>query len=139
MLKKNIEYVDFNGVEREEDFYFHLSTPELVKLEAKYGGDVVKHIVEVVDSQDFNGVVNLLEDLILSSIGEKTLDGKSFTKTPEIRRRFEQSQAYAELFQDMFENPEEFGEMFGQGIVAPTSPNEEHQQQVKALRDQTKK
>ena len=33
MLKKTIEYVDYNGVERKEDFYFNLSKAEVTEME----------------------------------------------------------------------------------------------------------
>ncbi len=134
MLKKNIKYVDFNGIEREEDFYFHLSTPELTRMEAKYGGDIFEYIMRTVSNEDFKGVVEALEDLILSSVGEKTTDGRSFKKSKEIRENFENSQAYAELFEEIFTDPAA-SEAFGRGIVTPTSPNEERQQQIKELRD----
>lgn len=34
MIKKRIKYTDFNGVEREEDFYFNISKAELVEMES---------------------------------------------------------------------------------------------------------
>lgn len=137
MLKKNIKYVDFNGIERDEDFYFHLSTPELTRMEAKYGGDIFEHIMHTVDNEDFMGMVSVLEDLILSSVGEKTTDGRSFMKSKEIRDKFENSQAYAELFEEIFTDPEA-SRAFGEGIVTPASPNEEKQRQIKQLRNSAK-
>ena len=38
MFKKTITYNDFNGVERTEDFYFHLTKAELIKLEFSESG-----------------------------------------------------------------------------------------------------
>ena len=39
MIKKTIEYVDYNGENRKEDFYFNLSKAELMELEmSKNGG-----------------------------------------------------------------------------------------------------
>lgn len=38
MLKKTIPYIDLNGVERKEDFYFHLSKPEIVKMQTSVKG-----------------------------------------------------------------------------------------------------
>lgn len=137
MLKKTIKYVDFNGVERKEDFYFHLSTPELTRLEAKYNGDVFKHAMETVQNEDFMEMVNVLEDLILSSVGEKSTDGKKFMKNEEIRSNFEHSPAYAVMFEEIFTDPEK-SEGFGRGIVTPISPNEEKQRQIKELRDNVK-
>ena len=33
MIKKTITYVDYNDVERTEDFYFNLSKAELMEIE----------------------------------------------------------------------------------------------------------
>lgn len=33
MLKKTITYVDYNGTERTEDFYFNLTKAELMEME----------------------------------------------------------------------------------------------------------
>lgn len=33
MLKKRIKYTDYNGVERNEDFYFNLNKAELMEME----------------------------------------------------------------------------------------------------------
>ena len=32
MIKKTIEYVDYNGTERSEDFYFNLTEAECIDL-----------------------------------------------------------------------------------------------------------
>lgn len=138
MLKKTIKYVDFNGLEREEDFFFHMSTPEMTRLEAKYNGDVFEHLMSIVKDGDHMQVVNALEDLILSSVGEKTPDGKSFIKNDEIRTNFEYSQAYAELFEEIFTDPEA-SKAFGRGIVESMSPNEEKQKEIKELKDSMNK
>lgn len=37
MLKKDIKYADFNGVEREESYYFNLSKAELMEMELEIG------------------------------------------------------------------------------------------------------
>ena len=137
MLKKTIKYVDFNGAEREEDFYFHLSTPELTRLEAQYNGDVMEFAAETIQNEDFMGMVKVLEDLLLGSVGEKTADGRSFMKSEEIRSRFEHSPAYAVMFEEIFTDPEA-SLAFGSGIVSPISPNEEKQKQIKELRDSIK-
>ena len=38
MVKKIIQYVDYDGVEKSEECYFNLSESELTKLDAKYDG-----------------------------------------------------------------------------------------------------
>lgn len=38
MTKETITYTDLNGVQRTEDFYFDLSKPEIVKMQASAKG-----------------------------------------------------------------------------------------------------
>ena len=116
MFKHNIEYTDFNGIERSEDFYFHLSTPEVIRLEAKLGTGIEEYTKTIADQQDLPSLLEFLEDIILSSYGKKTTDGKSFIKNPQLRTEFEYSQAYAELFEELLMN-HELAAKFGQGVA----------------------
>ena len=120
MFKKAITYVDFNGSERTEDFYFHLSLPEVTRLEASFGGkslDTYAH--QLSADQDMEQMVKFLENIVLMSYGRKTDDGKSFLKTPKIREEFEYSQAYAELFEELLTDPKA-AERFAEGIATQT-------------------
>ena len=117
MFKHNIEYVDFNGVERNEDFYFHLSIPEVIRLEAKLGGqDIETYIKTIAEQQDLPKLLDFMEEVILTSYGRKTTDGKSFVKNAELRSEFEYSQAYAELFEEMVMD-HGLAAKFGQGVA----------------------
>lgn len=128
MFKHKINYVDFNGNDREEVFEFHLSIPEVVRFEAKIGEDIGTYAKKLVESKDLNGLVSFLEDIILTSYGKKTQDGRSFIKTKDIREEFEYSPAYAELFEELLQNPDlatKFGEQVAdngkqkRNVVAP--------------------
>ena len=116
MFKQKIDYVDFNGVERQEDFYFHLSLPEVTRLEAEIGRPMDVHVKDLVSNQDLKTLIDFLEKMILNSFGRKAADGKSFLKTKELRLEFEHSQAYAELFEMLLTNPE-MAKRFGEGVA----------------------
>lgn len=116
MFKHNITYLDFNGNERKEDFYFHLSLPELTRLEAELGSDLATYTKELAGTMDAKKLVDFLETIVLSSYGRKTSDGKSFHKSKELRAEFENSQAYAELFEELITNPE-LARKFGEGVA----------------------
>lgn len=116
MFKQTIAYVDFNGVERKEDFYFHLSLPEVTRLEAEIGRPMEQHVKDLVANQDVKTLIDFLEKMILSSYGRKTSDGKSFLKSNELRTEFEYSQAYAELFEMLLTNPD-LAKRFGEGVA----------------------
>ncbi len=116
MFKQTITYIDFNGVERKDDFYFHLSLPEVTRMEAEIGRPLQDHVKDLVANQDLKTLIDFLERMILNSYGRKTSDGKSFHKSRELRQEFEFSQAYAELFEMLLTNPE-LAKKFGEGVA----------------------
>lgn len=115
MIKQTVDYVDFNGQERKEDFYFHLSLPELTRIEAEVGSNLSEYIKELAGTQDVKTLLDFLERIILTSYGKKTTDGKSFLKSEDSRHEFEHSQAYAELFEKLLTDAK-MAEEFGKGI-----------------------
>lgn len=117
MFKKSIEYVDFNGNPRKEDFYFHLSIPEVTRIEADLNGVTIKdHIEKIVKDGNMKELLSFLERIILESYGVKSADGRSFQKNDKIREEFENSQAYAEFF-EMLLTEEGLANRFGENIA----------------------
>lgn len=116
MFKHNIKYTDSNGLGRKGDFYFHLSLPEVVRIEAEVGTNIEEHIKKLTTDQDLKGLLDFIEKLILNGYGKKTSDGKSFYKSAEARKEFEYSQAYAELFEELLTKPD-LARKFGAGIA----------------------
>ena len=116
MFKHNIEYVDFNGTQRAEDFYFHLSLPEVVRLEAKLGKPLDQYAQEVTANKDAKELIGFIEEIVLNSYGKKSDDGKSFVKSQQLRSEFEYSQAYAELFEQLLTDPD-LAAKFGSSVA----------------------
>ena len=101
MLKKTIEYVDYNGVERKEDFYFNLSKAEVTEMELSVRGGLSAMLEELVKSGDNARIVEIFKDLVLRSYGEKSADGKRFVKSKELSEAFSQTEAYSEIFMEL--------------------------------------
>lgn len=116
MFKHSVEYVDFNGSDRKEDLYFHLSLPEVTRLEAEIGMGLEDYIKGLTTNQELNTLLAFLERMLLSSYGQKTSDGKSFIKSQVIREAFEYSQAYAEIFEQVLSNPD-LARKFGENVA----------------------
>lgn len=116
MLKKTITYVDYDENERTEDFFFNLSKAELTEMEMSHNGGLVKVIEKIAAAQDSKRIVELFKDLILKAYGEKSLDGKRFVKSQELRDAFAQTQAYSDLFMELASNAEAAA-AFVNGIV----------------------
>lgn len=98
MLVKNIKYTDYDGVEREEKFYFNFNRAELVEMELKEEGGLAKMIDKIVAEKDTPRVIELFKVLILDAYGEKSPDGKRFIKSKELSEAFSQTEAYVEMF-----------------------------------------
>ena len=101
MLKKTVTYVDYNGVERTEDFYFNLTKAEVAEMELSVQGGFSKMLEEIVNSKDNVQIVNLFKQMVLKSYGEKSPDGRRFMKSDEIAQAFAQTEAYSEIFMEL--------------------------------------
>ena len=105
MYTKTIEYTDFNGTKREEDFYFHLSNAELMEMEMSTVGGLAEMIQNVVKANDATAIIKIFKDLILKSYGEKSADGKRFMKVDDngtpLSVAFSQTEAYSKLFMEL--------------------------------------
>lgn len=116
MFKHTVEYTDFNDVQRKEELLFHLSLPEVTRLEAEIGKPIDEYAKELADNKDMVKLLDFLEKVLLSSYGKKTSDGKSFLKNKDLRNEFEYSQAYAEMFEQLLTTPD-LARKFGAGVA----------------------
>ena len=105
MLKKTIKYVDYNGTEREEDFYFNLTKAELMEMEMSTVGGLAEMIENIVKAQDAPAIMKIFKDLLLKAYGEKSPDGKRFIKVNDagipLSIGFSQTEAYSQLFMEL--------------------------------------
>lgn len=101
MIKKTIAYTDYNGVKREEEFYFNLSKSECVEMEVSKDGKLSDRLKEMVDNQDMPSIISFFKTFVLSAYGEKSEDGRRFIKNNELREAFSQTEAYSELFMEL--------------------------------------
>jgi hypothetical protein len=104
MLKKTIEYVDYDGTPRKEDYYFNLSKAEVVEMEMGINGGMTKLLEKIVKEKDFKRIVESFKNIVKMSYGEKSPDGKYFIKKRDgvnLADMFEQSEAYSVLFMEL--------------------------------------
>lgn len=120
MLKKNIKYTDYNGVEREETFLFNLTKAELMEMEMGTTGGLAEKIQQIVVTQDAPAIIQIFKDIILKAYGEKSADGKRFVKINDagipLSIGFSQTEAYSQLFMELATNSEEAAK-FIKGII----------------------
>ena len=101
MYKKTIKYTDYDGNEREEDFYFNLSKAELMEMEMGTTGGMRKMLEKIVSAQDTAKIIEMFKLIILKAYGEKSDDGKRFIKSKELSEAFSQTEAYSILFTEL--------------------------------------
>lgn len=118
MLKKRIKYTDYNGEEREEDFYFNLSKAEIIEMELSTEGGMKNMIEKITDEKDMPKLIALFKRLIKMSYGEKSADGKRFVKSEDLSEAFTQTEAYSELFMELATNDNAAAD-FVNGIIPP--------------------
>ena len=128
MLKKTIKYVDYDGNEREEDFYFNLSKAEIAEMEMSTNGGLDRMINRIIAERDNKRIIELFKDLVLRSYGKKSDDGRRFIKNQELRDDFAQTEAYSELFMELATDADAAA-AFVNGII----PNIPDQDQVKQI------
>lgn len=107
MLAKKIKYTDFDGVERNETFYFNINKAEAIELELEESGGLISLLMKMVETQDIPKIFKLFKKLIGIAIGEKSNDGKYLMKSPEISARFFATNAYQELIMEIMKSPED--------------------------------
>lgn len=115
MISKTIKYEDFDGNQREEDFFFNLNQAELAELQLETAGGLVKYAERIAKQQDGASMFKLFTNLILKSYGEKSDDGKYFRKSEDISNNFKSTNAYDVLLES-FDDEKVFLDFF-LGIV----------------------
>lgn len=98
MLVKRIKWTDYNGNEREQDFYFNFTESEIREMDLKTGNGLENRIRKIVEEQDPEKLVKYFKSLILDSYGVISEDGIRFEKSKELSTAFSQTGAYNKLF-----------------------------------------
>lgn len=97
MIKQTITYDTFDGETLTEDFYFNLSKGEVIRMEMQLEGGLKATLERLIQTRDGKEIMAIIENLILTSYGVKSLDGRRFEKSDEELFKFKNSDAYSEL------------------------------------------
>ena len=126
MIAKTVKYKDFNGVEREEKYFFNLTEAEVTEMEHSVNGGLGESIKQIVAAQDTVQLIKIFKELLLKSYGEKSLDGKRFRKTDDkglpLSIAFSETEAFSKLFMELANDDVKAAE-FVNGIM-PSNLNE---------------
>ena len=97
MFKREFTFTDYNGNEKKATYWFSLEKDEMLRMElGNYGG--LEHTMrKLMKEERPDRVLDMLEDIVLSAVGEISPDGESFYKTKEISERFRQTKVCHDL------------------------------------------
>ena len=101
MLKKTLEYEDFDGNRRTEDHYFNLTEAELTEMELSLNGGLSQLLDKILKENDQKQIIEYFKKIVLMTYGKKSLDGRQFVKNDEIRQEFASTAAYSEIFMEL--------------------------------------
>lgn len=104
MVKKTITYTDYDGNERTEDFYFHLTEAEIMEMELSVDGGFKKMVEKIVAAQDTVKIMQTFKSFILKAYGVKSDDGRRFIKSEQLTNEFTQTEAYSKLYMELATN-----------------------------------
>lgn len=116
MLKKTVTYIDFDGNERTEDFFFNLTEQEIAEMELSTEGGLGNFINKAVAAKSQVELIDLFKKLILAAYGVKSADGRRFVKNDAVREDFMSTQAFSDIYMELVQDADKASEFFN-GIV----------------------
>ena len=117
MLKKTITYVDFNNTTQTEDFYFNLTKAEAVEI------GVRADLEAITTKSSVDEIMDAFRRLLKASYGQRVNNGKDFIKSDREFEIFAASEAYSQLFFELFSNTE-YAAVFMRGILPADLPSD---------------
>ena len=118
MLKKIINFTDYDGLPATMTCYFHLNKFEWLELEAYTKGGLIKNLEHSIETNNAKKTIDLLKKIILRAFGEKDPETGAFEKDDDRAIRFSKTEAFSELFYELAYNEEKAKEFF-LGLIPP--------------------
>ena len=126
MIKKTISYTNFNGDKVNEDFYFNLTTAELLEEELRTNNTFSQKLERISQSTSAREILPVFTEIIKLSYGERVIENGPFIKSEEIWQSFKASPAFDVLLFSLLSDVEEVVE-----FIKALVPNTEHLDKIK--------
>lgn len=104
MITREVTYIDYNGDEQTEKYYFDLTVPEMLELSFSSAGDIQSTLERLSNSRKVGEIFNIIQTLIFKSVGVKSDDGKRFVKNEDVLNDFKQSRGYESFLMKMMQD-----------------------------------
>lgn len=111
MIKKTISYHDYEGNERTDDFYFHLTQVELSKINSdpSLPGGLEESVARASKNEDAGELLRIIDLMISRSYGVKLPDGGFVKRNASglpLYELFVNTEAYDNLLTELIQNEE---------------------------------
>lgn len=84
-----------------DTYHFHIFEDELLEMEAEHKEGLIGILQKYLKEEDKKNLFAWFKKMILDSYGVRAQGGRSFDKSPELRKSFENSLAYKALFKEL--------------------------------------
>ena len=118
MLKKTVNYTDYDDQPATMVCYFNLNKFEWLELETYTKGGFVENLESALETNNAKKTIDLLKKIILRAYGEKDPDTGTFEKDDERAIRFSKTEAFSALFYELAYDEVKSKEFF-LGLIPP--------------------
>ncbi len=101
MVKKVIQYIDYDDNVRTDTLYFHLNKFEWLELETYTKGGLIENLEHAVETNNAKKTIDLLKKIILRAYGERDPETGTFEMDDEKAIRFSKTEAFSALFYEL--------------------------------------
>lgn len=143
MFSREFTYKGYDGTIHKETRWFNLSDAELYEMQLGTVGGVDGMMRRMLREDKPDVVIDMFKKLILKAVGERSADGRRFTKKEhpgmpwgEVAEDFYETPAYSELFTELVSNGDKFVEFLMKAIPDETA---ERLRKAKAVEDEAEK
>lgn len=106
MFSREFEYTDYKGNAKKATYWFSLEKDEMLKLEMGNYGGLQYAMSQMVKDERPDKILDIIEDIVLSAVGEVSPDGASFYKSDKIRDAFRQTKVCHDLLFELLSDPD---------------------------------
>lgn len=129
MLKKTINYTDYDGNPASLVAHFNLNKFEWIELQAYTKGGLMENLQHALEVNNAKKTIDILKKIILTAYGEKDPETGAFLKDEDRAVAFSRTEAFSELFMELAYNEEASKEFFF-GLI-PADVREEAEKMMK--------
>lgn len=146
MIKRTINYTDFDGNQREEVAYFNMTRTELMAYSFDLPSDLTEELKDpdkvnieevgarLLEKMGNSGVFEFVKDLVFRAYGIKSEDGRRFIKSEQLSTEFTQTLAYDEFIIDLFSGDGMKASEFINGLIPADMANKIAPNAIKAIK-----